>query len=115
MTPLQILNEAARQGLRLSRCGDRLTVKPFYRCPAGFLSAVREHKPTLLRILSLPPDERAWLHVCRQVLEGEFNGADGSTAESVTIGLRALVDAGIDEAVLATERLKPRWQKGGRR
>ncbi len=38
----------------------------------------------------LPPDQAAWLPVARQVLDGEFDGADGSTRASVTIGLRSI-------------------------
>lgn len=37
---------------------------------------------------SLPPDQAAWLPVARQILAGEFDGADKSTVESLTIGLR---------------------------
>ena len=38
----------------------------------------------------LPPDQAAWLPVARQILAGEFDGADGSTQESLTIGLRSI-------------------------
>ena len=38
----------------------------------------------------LPPDQAAWLPVARQVLDGEFDGADSSTRDSVTIGLRSI-------------------------
>ena len=105
MTPLELLHEANRHGLRLSVVGDRLGVEPVQRCPASLLPLLREHKPALLRLLSLPPDQHPWLHVCRQVLDGEFHGADGSTVSSLTIGLRPLVDAGIAEAVAAMGRL----------
>lgn len=36
----------------------------------------------------LAPDQAAWLPTARQVLAGEFDGADLSTIESLTIGLR---------------------------
>jgi len=106
MTPLNILHEAHRHGLRLSIIGDKLAVEPVNRCPASFLPVLREHKTALLRLLALPPDQRTWLHVCRQVLDGEFDGADRSTIGSVTIGLRPLEAAGVAEAVVAMERLK---------
>jgi hypothetical protein len=35
-------------------------------------------------------DGAAWLHVARQILAGEFVGADRSTVESLTIGLRGI-------------------------
>jgi hypothetical protein len=38
----------------------------------------------------LPPDQAAWIPVAKQVLAGEFDGADGSTRASVTIGLRSI-------------------------
>lgn len=38
----------------------------------------------------LPPDQAPWLPVARQILDGEFEGADGSTRESLTIGLRSI-------------------------
>lgn len=111
MTPLEILIEANRHGLQVSRFGDHLSVTPVQRCPAGFLAAVREHKPTLLRILALPSDQRPWLHICRQVLSGEFDQADSSTAASITIGLQSLARAGIAEADCAIDRLNPPRQK----
>ena len=39
---------------------------------------------------SLPPGCLPWLGVARQVLAGEFDGADRSTAESLRIGLRGI-------------------------
>ena len=38
----------------------------------------------------LPPDQTAWLPVARQILDGEFDGCDRSTRESLSIGLRAV-------------------------
>ncbi len=38
----------------------------------------------------LPADCLPWLHVARQVLAGEFDAADGSTSESLAIGLRGI-------------------------
>lgn len=111
MTPLEVLHEASRHGLRLSVLGDKLAVEPFQRCPADLLPVLREHKPALLRLLSLPPDQHTWLHVCRQVLHGEFDGADRSTAGSVTIGLRPLMAVGIVEAIAAVQRLESTRQR----
>jgi hypothetical protein len=39
---------------------------------------------------SLPPNQAAWLPVARQVLGGEFDGADKSTAGSLLTGLRSI-------------------------
>ena len=56
---------------------------------------LRRHKAELLALLeakahSLAPDCAPWLHVAKQVLAGEFAGADKSTVESLTIGLRGI-------------------------
>jgi hypothetical protein len=42
------------------------------------------------RAARLRSDEMPWLHVARQVLAGEFDGADCSTVESLIIGLRGI-------------------------
>lgn len=39
---------------------------------------------------TLPPDCLPWLHVARQILAGEFDGCDRSTAESLRIGLHRI-------------------------
>jgi hypothetical protein len=54
-----------------------------------------KHKNEILDLLqarsdNLKPDEAPWLHVARQVIENEFNGADASTIESLVIGLRTI-------------------------
>jgi hypothetical protein len=63
--------------------------------PPGFANVLREHKGELLdwletRGANLRPDCLPWLHVARQILAGEFDGADGSTSESLQIGLRSI-------------------------
>jgi hypothetical protein len=52
---------------------------------------------------SLPPDQDAWLPVARQVLDGEFDGADKSTVESIAIGLRSIQHP---DSLRALDRLK---------
>jgi hypothetical protein len=44
----------------------------------------------LLHDLLLPDDFALWLHVAKRVLAGDFDGADKSTVESLTIGLRLI-------------------------
>ena len=56
---------------------------------------LREHMRELLdwletREVQLSPDCIPWLHVARQILAGEFDGADNSTVESLTIGVRGI-------------------------
>jgi hypothetical protein len=56
---------------------------------------LREHKAEILDLLQaraagLAPDCAPWLHIARQVLAGEFEGADASTREAVFIGLRGV-------------------------
>lgn len=95
MSPHAIYTEATRRGLRLERRGDMLAVIPKGKCPPDFADVLRAHKGELLRWLEarscqLPPDQAAWIPVARQILAGEFAGADGSTRDSITIGLRRI-------------------------
>lgn len=87
--------EATRRGLRLEPAGDKLAVIPKGKCPSDFANVLRAHKGELMswleaRASHLPPDEAPWLHVAKQVLAGEFDGADRSTVQSLTIGLRGI-------------------------
>jgi replication fork clamp-binding protein CrfC len=51
-TPVGILMEAARMGLKLGiRPGDKLTFEPAELCPQDFLETLREHKAQLLELL----------------------------------------------------------------
>src|SRR6266446_569976 len=93
--PVQLCEQATRLGLRLEPRGDKLAVIPANRCPPDFADVLREHKRELLNFLEtltvkLPPDCISWLHIARQILAGEFDGADGSTRESLAIGLRGI-------------------------
>jgi hypothetical protein len=93
--PLELYTEAVRRGLRLEPRGDKLAVIPGRLCPPDFANVLREHKRDLLDLLeakssNLPLDQARWLPVARQVLAGEFDGADRSTVQSLTIGLRSI-------------------------
>jgi hypothetical protein len=96
MTAAELYNEATRRGLRLQPLdGGRLAVTPASLCPPDFADALRQHKRAILDLLeaeanSLPTDCAPWLHVARQVLAGEFEGASRSTVESLSIGLRRI-------------------------
>lgn len=95
MTAPELYHEAARRGLRLEPRGGRLAVIPGDRVPPDFADVLRQHKHQLLdwleaRAAGLAPDCAPWLHVARQVLAGEFKGCDGSTRESLIIGLRSI-------------------------
>jgi hypothetical protein len=95
MTPPELCHEAKRRGLRLEPRGDKLAVIPASRCPPEFADMLRRHKRELLDLLdarasNLPADCAPWLHIARQVLESEFDGADRSMTESLTIGLRSV-------------------------
>ena len=95
MTPPELCHEAARRGLRLEPRGDKLAVIPACRCPPEFADTLRAHKGELLLWLEarsdgLNSDCVPWLHVARQILAGEFDGADRSTVESLTIGVRGI-------------------------
>ena len=98
MTPnlQELFCRAKSLGLRLEpRDGDKLAVIPGHRCPRDFADILRAHKPELLswlegRAARLREDEIPWLHVARQVLAGEFDGADISTRDSLSIGLQSI-------------------------
>ena len=95
MNPVQLIQEASRLGLRLEARGEVLRVVPGDLCPPDFADKLRAKKPAILAILEakaahLTPDCAPWLHVARQILAGEFEGADGSTIQSLTIGLRGI-------------------------
>jgi hypothetical protein len=95
MTAAELCRQAAALGLRLEPAGDRLAVTPGRLCPPDFAAELRQHKAELLALLQtkahdLPDDCAPWLHVAKQVLAGEFDGADKSTVESLTIGLRLI-------------------------
>jgi hypothetical protein len=88
--------------------GDKIAVTPAENCPPEFVDSLRAHKPEILawvdaRAAGLPADCAPWLHIARQVLAGEWDGADGSTCESLLIGLRAVEHLDCRRAV---ERLK---------
>ncbi len=110
MTAHDLYTEAARRGLRLEPRGDKLAVIPAYRVPSAFADVLRQHKRELLdwleaRTCHLPPDCAPWLHISRQILAGEFDGADNSTVESLNIGVRGIRHPLCQQAV---ERLKGR-------
>jgi hypothetical protein len=51
-TPVEILMEAARMGLKLGiRPGDKITFEPVERCPPDFVEVLRDHKAQLLDLL----------------------------------------------------------------
>lgn len=95
MTAQELYLEARKRGLRLEPRGDRLAVIPAKLVAPAFANVLREHKRQLLdwletRTIQLTLDQVPWLHIARQVLAGEFDGADGSTTESLTIGLQSI-------------------------
>ncbi len=108
MTAHALLLEAARGGLQLKAVGDMLAVAPKGACPSDLADTLRAHKRELLDYLEAPaarltPDCAPWLHTARQVLAGEFDGADRSTAESLAIGLRSIQHP---DCIHALDRLK---------
>jgi hypothetical protein len=114
MTAPELYHEAARRGLRLEPRGDKLAVIPGDRVPPAFADVLRQHKCELLnwleaRAAGLAPDCAPWLHVARQILAGEFDGADNSTVQSLTIGLRGIRHTLCQQALI---RLKGALRSG---
>ena len=94
-TAVEILRAVNQVGGRLELVGDKLRVLLPADCAPELKRIIRHHKRQLLDLLetqavTLRPDEVPWIHVARQVLAGEFDGADPSTFESLTIGLRVI-------------------------
>ena len=93
--PREIVDAVAQLGGRLEPAGDKLRMLLPADCSPALKNVIRQHKRELLDWLEasnagLPPDCHPWLHVARQILAGEFDGADGSTRENLTIGLRSI-------------------------
>lgn len=101
--PLESVLRAANElGLNLSAERGKLLVSPASRLPAQLRAALIRHKSELLRRLDGSCHERSaeavswprchgtmpWLHIAKQILAGEFDGANRSTVESLIIGLR---------------------------
>ena len=90
------MHAVTQVGGRLEPAGDKLRVLLPADCSPELKSVIRQHKQEILSLLEgqaagLAPDCAPWLHVARQVLAGEFDGADSSTVASLTIGLRGIV------------------------
>ena len=100
-----LLDRAAALGVSIKPRGGNLHLSPAERCPADFVAEVRRHKPSLLAFLE--HNEAAeelgrarWLPVARQILAGEFDGADESTVRSLIIALRAIQDGVCQRALV---------------
>jgi len=94
-TPVEIMRAVTQVGGRLEPAGDKLRVLLPANCAPELKSVIRQHKREILSLLEgqaagLAPDCTPWLHVARQILAGEFDGWDGSTRESLIIGLRSI-------------------------
>jgi hypothetical protein len=104
--PLQILARCRRLGLTVWVEGDRIGIAPKERIPPGLLDEMRAAKPALLPLVregtryQLPLDCLPWLHVAKQILAGEFDGADRSTVDSLVIGLRGIPHPACREALV---------------
>lgn len=107
-----LLREAQKRGLHLEQRGDKLLVTPARLAPPELLDVLREHKQELLDLLEsktahLTPDCAPWLHVARQILSGEFDGADRSMRASLAIGLRSIDHPACRAALARIEGAKP--------
>jgi len=90
---LQLYRRAQSLGLSLETDGYDLLIRPGGRCPPNFAAELKRHKDELVIWLDakaaiLPPDCWPWLHIAKQVLDGEFEKADRSLVDCLRIGLR---------------------------
>lgn len=83
MQPRDILLKCLRRNIRLTPNGDLLSYEFVSPPGADILEILREHKPALLRYL------KALRHLAKQVIAGEFTGADSATIQSVIGELRS--------------------------
>lgn len=63
--------------------------------PAGSFDAAVKTLPKAEQVHHDPvprktAEEAAWVHIAKQILAGEFQGADSSTRKSLSIGLRSI-------------------------
>ena len=116
MNAEELCQEATKLGLRLVPKGATLQVFPARLCPPDFADKLRSQKPAIMALLNaqaadLTPDCKPWLYIAQQILAGEFEGADGSTTQSLAIGLRGLKHP-LSERALERLRIpgkKPSW------
>ena len=88
---VDLWKRALRLGLKLEPRGDKLAVTPGDRCPTDFANELRENKRELLNYLEARAyDQAEWLYVAHQILDGDWPGANRSTIESFTFGLRSI-------------------------
>jgi hypothetical protein len=91
----RLLDRAVALGVSIETIGDRLLLLPAEHCPLDFVEEVRRNKSALLEFLgqkaaSAEIDRARWLPVARQILAGEFDGADAPTMRTVKRTLRRL-------------------------
>ena len=113
-TAIQTVSEVNAIGGRITLAGDKLRTMLPRNCPSELKTAIRANKPEIMvlievRSLRLPSDCGPWIHIARQVLAGEFEGADRSTIASLLIGLNAIVKHPAGRQ--AFDRLSTRSQK----
>ena len=116
-TAIETVSEVSAIGGRITLAGDKLRTLLPRNCPSELKTAIRANKSEIIllleaRALHLPSDGGPWIHIARQVLSGEFHGADRSTIGSLMTGLNAIVGHPIGRR--AFDLLSARSQKGGR-
>jgi hypothetical protein len=92
-TPLEIAQAVKLAGGRLEQAGDKIRVLLPADCSPTLTEQIRQHKQEILTWLearnsNLAPDCLPWIGVARQILDGEFDGCNKSTCESLIIGLQ---------------------------
>jgi hypothetical protein len=76
------------------------TAKMLHRWPTG---------QPMVQPVTRGGTDAQWLHAAKQVLAGEFDGAEDSMREALTIGLRSIPHPDCRRAL---ERLQPKPKKG---
>ena len=89
MNFVQVLFSQARDlGLEFRLREHRLVIAPGWRCPPAFIAKVREHRNEIVQQLLEERDRSAVVHLARQIVEGEFQGADANTCNVIAEALR---------------------------
>lgn len=96
---LKALNRVRAIGISVRIKGDKLSLHPRNLVTPEVLAEMKAHKPDILSIIvsetyPLKEDERPWVDIAKQVLNGELNSQieywGSSMVKSLMIGVRSI-------------------------
>jgi len=99
----ELYRDITRRKLWVRLDAGGLEVGPYDLIDGAFLAQLRAHKTELIQYLESPVYARAQLHTARQVVAGEFDGADTATREILIVSLSAISHPDAGRAVARLE------------